>query len=221
MRETWSQVDDYYGSLLGSTDPALDAVMKANQEAGLPAIDLTPLQGKFLHLLARISGARRILEVGTLGGYSTIWLARALPPDGNLITLELEPHHAEVAHANLQHAGVLDRVDLRLGPAADTLRELISAATKPFDFIFIDADKSGYPEYLDLLLNLARPGTVIVADNVVRDARVLDKASDDPDVQGIRHYAQKLSAEPRLSSTMLQTVSAKGYDGFAISVVTG
>jgi predicted O-methyltransferase YrrM len=221
LRETWSQVDDYYGSLLGSSDPALDAVLKANREAGLPAIDLTPLQGKFLHLLARIAGARRILEVGTLGGYSTLWLARALPPDGLLTTLELDPHHAEVARANLQQAGVLNRVDLRLGPAAGTLRELISAAAEPFDFIFIDADKSGYPEYLDLSLKLARPGTVIVADNVVRNAGVLDEASDDPDTQGVRHYAQKLSADPRLTSTVLQTVGTKGYDGFAISVVTG
>ena len=221
MRETWSQVDDYYCSLLGSSDPALDAVLKANHEAGLPAIDLTPLQGQFLHLLARISGARRILEVGTLGGYSTLWLARALPPDGLLTTLELDPHHAEVARNNLRQAGVLDRVDLRLGPAADTLRELISAAAEPFDFIFIDADKSGYPKYLELSLKVARPGTVIVADNVVRDAHILDEASEDPDVQGVRRYAQRLSAEPRLASTVLQTVSSKGYDGFAISVVTG
>ena len=221
MRETWSQVDDYYCSLLGSSDPALDAVLKANHEAGLPAIDLTPLQGQFLHLVARISGARRILEVGTLGGYSTLWLARALPPDGLLTTLELDPHHAEVARNNLRQAGVLDRVDLRLGPAANTLRDLISAAAEPFDFIFIDADKSGYPKYLELSLKVARPGTVIVADNVVRDAHILDEASEDPDVQGVRRYAQRLSAEPRLASTVLQTVSAKGYDGFAISVVTG
>lgn len=219
LQDTWQQVDDYFGRLLTSSDPALDAALQANREAGLPAIDLTPLQGQFLHLLARICGARRILEIGTLGGYSTLWLARALPPEGLIVTLELDPRHARIARTNLQNACVLDRVDLRVGRAADTLRALVDAGTEPFDLIFVDADKASYADYLDWSLKLSRPGTVLVADNVVRDGKVLDADTIDADIQGVRRFTERLAAEPRLCSTVLQTVGIKGYDGFAMAVV--
>lgn len=218
-QEMWTQVDNYFGCRLVSPDPAFEAVLRANHQAGLPAIDLTPLQGKFLHLLAHMRGARRILEVGTLGGYSTLWLARALPPGGLLVTLERNPDHARVATENLKNAGVLERISLRLGRASDSLRALVDAGTEPFDLIFLDADKAGLPEYLDWSLKLARIGTIILADNVVREGRVLDAASDDADIHGVRRFAERLAAEPRLSSTVLQTVGIKGYDGFALAVV--
>ncbi len=200
-------------------DHALDAARKANEESGLPAIDVSPLQGKFLEFLVRVSGARNILEIGTLGGYSTIWLARALPGDGRVISLELDPFHAEVARANLQNAGLLESVDVLVGPAIETLPTLEKTAPVPFDLIFIDADKQGYPEYLRWALKLARPGTVIVADNVVRQGKVIDAKSEDPSVQGVRRFTEMLAAEPRLSATVLQTVGVKGYDGFALAVV--
>jgi predicted O-methyltransferase YrrM len=215
----WTEVDNYFGNLLAPPDSALDAALKANEEAGLPAIDVTRLQGKFLEFLVRISGARCILEIGTLGGYSTISLARALPGDGRVVTLELDPHHAEVARANLENAGVLDSVDLIVGPAIETLPTLKNSACAPFDLIFIDADKEGYPQYLQWALKLSRPGTVIVADNVVRDGKVVDPECDDPSVQGVRRFAELVAAEPRLSATVLQTVGTKGYDGFALAVV--
>lgn len=219
-QKRWTAVDQYFGDLLIPADPALEAAIAANREAGLPPIDVTPLQGKFLAQLVRISGARRVLELGTLGGYSTIWLARALPSGGQVTSLELAPHHAEVARANLLNAGVLGRVDLRVGPALDTLMTLVAANAAPFDLIFIDADKSGYPEYLNCSLKLSRPGTVIVADNVVRDGKVIDPESADPNIQGVRRFTDLLAAEPRLSATVLQTVGSKGYDGFAIAIVT-
>ncbi len=219
MSDTWIQVDRYFGDLLSPADEALEAALAANHKADLPAIDVTPLQGKFLDLLVRISGSKRVLELGTLGGYSTLWLARALPPDGQVISLELEPRHAEIAQANLKRAGVLDRVDVRVGPAADSLRALIAAGSAPFDFIFIDADKSGYPEYLQLCLKLAHPGTVILADNVVREGKVIDPKSKDANVQGVRKFTEIVAAEPRLSATVLQTVCGKGYDGFALALV--
>ena len=219
MPNTWTEVDRYFGDLLSPADEALKAALAANQKADLPAIDVTPLQGKFLDLLVRISGAKRVLELGTLGGYSTLWLARALPPDGRVISLELEPRHAEIARANLQRAGVLERVDVRVGPAADSLRALIAAGTAPFDFIFIDADKSGYPEYIQLCLALSHAGTVILADNVVREGKVIDPKSKDVNVQGVRKFTEIVAAEPRLSATVLQTVCGKGYDGFALAVV--
>lgn len=215
----WTKVDNYFGDLLVPVDEALDAVIAENHKAKLPAIDVTPLQGSFLELLARMSGARRVLEIGTLGGYSTIWLARALPKGGSVTTLELESRHAEVASANLKRAGVLNRVDIKVGPAADTLRALIKKKARPFDLIFIDADKSGYPEYLSLSLKLSRPGTVIVADNVVRDGKVINPRSKDGNIQGVRRFAELVSAEPRLHATVLQTVCGKGYDGFLIAVV--
>lgn len=219
MQETWTQVDRYFGDLLLPSDPALEAALAANHDADLPAIDVTPLLGQFLALIVRISGARRILEIGTLGGYSTIWLARALTLDGRLITLELEPRHARIARANLQRAGVFDRVDLRIGRASDLLRELVNSGAPRFDLIFIDADKAGYPEYLQLSLELSHPGTIIIADNVVREGKVVDRDSDDPNVQGVRRFIELVAAEPRLSATVLQTVSQKKHDGFAMAVV--
>jgi len=219
MQDVWTEVDRYFGDLLAPTDQALDAALAANRQADLPAIDVTRLQGKFLGLLVRISGARRVLEIGTLGGYSTIWLARAVPHDGCVVSLELDPHHAEVARANLKNAGVLNRVDLRVGRAVDELQTIAACGTTPFDLIFIDADKAGYPEYLDWSLKLSRPGTVIVADNVVREGKVVQAKSDDANVQGVRRFTELLAAEPRLSATVLQTVGSKGYDGLALAVV--
>jgi predicted O-methyltransferase YrrM len=180
---------------------------------------VTRLQGKFLEFLVRISGARCILEIGTLGGYSTLCLARALPGDGRIVSLELDPHHAEVARANLENAGVMESVDLMIGPALESLPTLKNSAAAPFDLIFIDADKQGYPEYLRWALKLSRPGTVIIADNVVREGRVVDPDCDDPNVLGVRRFTEMLAAEPRLSATVLQTVGTKGYDGFALAVV--
>jgi len=215
----WAEVDAYFCDLLAPADAALEAALKANEQAGLPQIDVTRLQGKFLEFLVRICGARCILEIGTLGGYSTLWLARALPGDGRIVTLELDPHHAEVARANLENAGVLDSVDLIVGPAIETLPTLRNSPAAPFDLIFIDADKQSYPEYLRWALKLSRPGTVIVADNVVRQGKVVESDSDDPNVQGVRRFTEMVAAEPRLSATVLQTVGVKGYDGFALAVV--
>ncbi|HLY41514.1 MAG TPA: O-methyltransferase [Terracidiphilus sp.] len=219
MPKVWAKVDRYFSDQLLPADSALEAVMAANREADLPAIDVTPLQGKFLELLVRVSGARKVLELGTLGGYSTIWLARGLAAGGRVVTLELEAKHAEVARANLKRAGVLDRVDLRVGRAADLLKDLIASGTEPFDLIFIDADKASYPEYLELSLRLSRAGTLIIADNVVRDGKVIEPDNPDANIQGVRRFTELVAAEPRLSTTVLQTVGGKGYDGFAISVV--
>ncbi|HUB29283.1 MAG TPA: O-methyltransferase [Terracidiphilus sp.] len=220
-QKVWTEVDRYFGEQLVASDSALEAALAANRAAELPAIDVTALQGKFLELLVRISGARRVLEIGTLGGYSTLWLARALPAGGSVVTLELEPKHAAVARENLERAGMMERVDLRIGRASDLLRTLACDGNAPFDLIFIDADKSGYPEYLEWSLKLARPGTVLVGDNVVRDGKVIDPRSPDPHIQGVRRFTELVAAEPRLSATVLQTVSSKGYDGFALAVVLG
>jgi predicted O-methyltransferase YrrM len=218
-KDLWNSVDRYFGETLIPADPKLEQALNANREAGLPEIDVTPLQGRFLEVLARATSARRILEIGTLGGYSTIWLARALPEDGVVVTLELEPKHAEIASLNLANAGLASRVDLRIGPAAKTLAALAAEPAAPFDLIFIDADKAAYPEYLQLSLKLSRPGTLIVADNVVRDGKVIDPKDPDPNVQGVRRFADLLAREPRLCATVLQTVAPKGYDGFALAVV--
>lgn len=218
-KDIWKQVDQYFADALIAPGDAFNAALNANRRADLPAIDVTPLQGQFLEILVRATSAKRILEIGTLGGYSTLWLARALPADGIVVTLELEPRHAEIAKQNLQAAGLADRVDLRVGPAAETLAALISEHTAPFDFIFIDADKATYPEYLQLSLKLSRPGTLIVADNVVRDGKVIDPESPDSNIQGVRRFTELVAAEPRLRATVLQTVAGKGYDGFAIAVV--
>jgi predicted O-methyltransferase YrrM len=218
-KKIWSDVDRYFEDALLPQDEALDSALNANRDAGLPSIDVTPLQGKFLELLVRIAGARRILEIGTLGGYSTIWLARGLPKGGRLITLEREPKHAKVARANLKRAGLLDHVDLREGRAVDSLAQLERESAGPFDFIFIDADKASNPEYLNWSLKLSRPGTVIMLDNVVRDGKVIDAKSTDSDIRGIRRFTELVTADSRLSATVLQTVAGKGYDGFALLVV--
>jgi len=218
--DRWTAVDRYFSEQLSLSDPALDAAMAANKSAKLPAIDVAPNQGKLLQLLAQLAGARRILEIGTLGGYSTIWLARALPADGRLITLEFSPKHAEVASANIARAGLSDLVEIRIGAALDTLPKLQTEIAEPFDLIFIDADKPNNSEYLRWAIKLSRPGTLIVIDNVVRDGAVIDAASTDKDVQGARHLFELLADEPRLSSTAIQTVGVKGYDGFAFALVT-
>jgi predicted O-methyltransferase YrrM len=217
--DQWSLVDQYIVSLLVPTNEALDRALSTSDEAGLPPISVAPNQGKLLQLLAGMSGASRILEIGTLGGYSTIWLARSLPSDGALVTLELEPHHAQVARKNLDDAGVGSLVDIRVGPAAASLLELIEADVAPFDFIFIDADKEGYPEYLELSLRLSHSGTIIVADNVIRDGEVVNPKSTDPRVQGVRSFLERAAANPRLDGTAVQTVGSKGYDGFALFIV--
>ncbi|MFP5209006.1 MAG: O-methyltransferase [Acidobacteriota bacterium] len=216
---TWTAVDRYFGDLLAPSDEKLDGVLEANRQARLPAIGVSRLQGRFLEVLVRITQARRILEIGTLGGYSTIWMARALPEDGRLITLEANPRHAEVARANLERAGMLGRVEIRVGRALDSLPTLAASGAGPFDLIFIDADKPGNPDYLQWAMKLARPGTTIAVDNVVRQGKVVDAGSADPDIQGTRRMTELMAAEPRLSATVLQTVGAKGYDGIALAVM--
>lgn len=217
--EQWTTVDEYLGSLLVSDDEALQNALKMSAEAGLPPIQVSPVQGKWLNLLARSIKARRILEIGTLGAYSTIWLARALDAGGRLITLEFEPLHAKVAQANIRAAGLDSVVDLRLGPALETLPVLVSERAGPFDLIFIDADKVNTASYFEWSLKLSRPGTVIIADNVVRKGAIADPSSKDPAVQGMQRFLSMLGAEPRVSATALQTVGAKGYDGFAMALV--
>lgn len=219
MSDTWTAVDRYVADLLVGRDDALDAALAASEAAGLPSIAVSPPQGKLLHLLARAAGARNILEIGTLGGYSTIWLARALPPGGRLVTLEYDPRHAEVARANVVRAGLGDVVDVRVGRAIDSLPQLAAEGRGPFDVIFIDADKIGYPAYLEWSLKLSKPGTMIIADNVVRNGAVADAASTDAAVQAVRRYNEMLAAEPRVSATIVQTVGSKGYDGLAIALV--
>jgi predicted O-methyltransferase YrrM len=215
----WTAVDQYLADLLIPADAALDAALKASAAAGLPSIQVSPAQGKMLHLIALSIGARKILELGTLGGYSTIWMARALPAGGRLITLEADPKHAEIARANIVRAGLANVVELRLGRAQETLPKLTAEA--PFDLIFIDADKTGYPEYFEWAMKLSRRGTLIIADNVVRQGAVADAASSDANVQAVRRFYELVAAEPRVSSTAIQTVGSKGYDGFAMIVVTG
>jgi predicted O-methyltransferase YrrM len=215
----WASVDRYFGDLLAPTDEKLESVVKANRKARLPAIDVSPLQGKFLHVLIQMTQAKRVLEIGTLGGYSTIWMARALPKGGRIISLEFSPRHAEVARANLHCAGLLSRVEIRVGPALESLPVLKSTGAGPFDLIFIDADKENNPHYLQWALNLSRRGTVIVVDNVVRQGGVVKAKSSEPDIVGTRRCLEMMAAEPRLSAVALQTVGVKGLDGFAMAVV--
>jgi predicted O-methyltransferase YrrM len=224
--ERWSAVDRYIAEHLVPADRALKAALADSDAAGLPPIAVTPTQGKLLELLARIQGARSILELGTLGGYSTIWLARALPPGGRLVTLEAEPRFAQVAHANIARAGLTDVVELRVGAALETLPQLHAEGAGPFDLIFIDADKQNYPGYFEWSLKLSRPGTVIVGDNVVRDGAILDPEAYDPArgdevIRGVRRFYELVANEPRVSggATAIQTVGAKGYDGFALMIV--
>ncbi len=210
----WTEVDQYLTGQLVPPDPALDEALAASDAAGLPAINVSPNQGKLLHLLARLRGAKRILEVGTLAGYSAIWLARALPPDGELISLEIDPRHAEVARASLANAGLADRASVRVGPALATLPTL----TGPFDLVFIDADKPNNPGYFEWALRLSTVGSVIIVDNVVRGGKVVDGAGD-ANVQGARAVIEMMAAEPRVSATAIQTVGSKSYDGFAMALV--
>jgi predicted O-methyltransferase YrrM len=220
-RDQWTAVDDYFAGLFAPPDPALDAALQATVDAGLPQMQVSPNQGKLLYLLARAQGARSILEIGTLGGYSAIWLARALPPDGRLITLEINPAHAAVARANIERAGPAAAVEVRLGPAGTTLPQLVEEGAGPFDLVFIDADKQSTPEYLVWTLRLTKPGSLIIIDNVVRNGAVSDPTSADASVQGARQALAALADDPRLVTTALQTVGSKGYDGLAIALVTG
>jgi len=215
--EQWAQVDRYIVDCLVEQDAPLLQALDANSAAGLPDHDVAPNQGKLLQLFARMVNARRILEIGTLGGYSTIWLARALPPDGTLVTLEANERHAAVARRNVANAGLSAQVALRVGPALLSLPQLQAEA--PFDLIFIDADKPGNPDYLQWALRLSRPGTAIVGDNVVRNGAVTDAASKDASVQGVRRFFDMMAQEPRLSATALQTVGSKGWDGFSLAIV--
>jgi len=215
----WTAVDQYLAETLLPPDPILEASLQLCAGAGLPAISVSPNQGKLLQLLALAQGARRILEVGTLGGYSTIWLARALPPNGRLITLESEAKHAAVARANLARARVTNLVDIRTGPALELMSDLVLEQREPFDFIFIDADKENYPGYFQWAFKLSRPGTIIIADNVVRNGEVINPDHNDPRVQGVREFHRLVAAERKVSATTIQTVGSKGYDGFTMLVV--
>jgi predicted O-methyltransferase YrrM len=220
MEATWSEVDEYFVQQLAPPDDVLTEALAASAAAGLQPISVTAPQGKLLHLLARMIGARRILEIGTLGGYSTIWLGRALPPHGRLVTLEIDPACAAVARQNLARAGLTDRVDLMLAPAAESLRQLSAARVEPFDLVFIDADKASSDSYFLAALGLSRDGTVIVVDNVVRDGAVADDASTDPNILGIRRLMEIVAREPRVAATAIQTVGSKGYDGFLLARVS-
>jgi predicted O-methyltransferase YrrM len=217
--EQWAGVDQYLTNLLVRPDAALEQALEASAAAELPSIAVSAPQGKLLHLLARLAGAKRILELGTLGGYSTIWLARALPPGGRLVTLEFEPKHADVARRNITRAGLDGAVEVRVGPAVKTLQQMVEEGTERFDLIFIDADKPEYPDYLTWSIKLSRPGTLIIADNVIRNGAVADAASTDPKVLGVRRFNEMVAAEPRLNATAIQTVGSKGYDGFTIALV--
>ncbi len=222
----WTAVDGYISEQLLPEDPVLEAAIAAADAAGLPPIAITPNQGKLLELIARIHNAQSILELGTLGGYSTIWLARALPEGGRLVTLERDPGYAELAQTNIANAGLADVVDIRVGPALETLPELHEQVAGPFDLIFIDADKQNYPGYLEWSLKLSRVGTLIIGDNVVRSGAIVDPAAEDPSfgdggvAAGVRRFYEMLAAEPRVTATAIQTVGAKGHDGFAVALVT-
>ncbi|MFI0963767.1 O-methyltransferase [Streptomyces sp. NPDC021080] len=217
--QLWNDVDDHFTTLLAPADEILTAALHDSDAAGLPPINVAPNQGKLLQLLARIQGARRILEIGTLGGYSTIWLGRALPADGQLITLEYDPRHAEVARANLARAGLDKITEVRVGPALESLPKLADENPEPFDFVFIDADKVNNPHYVEWAVRLTRPGSVIVLDNVVRGGAVTDATSTDPSVRGTRAALELIASHPRLNGTAVQTVGTKGYDGFALARV--
>lgn len=219
--DLWTAVDDYICDRLVQPEAMFAHALAASDAAGLPAINVSPAQGRMLELFARMMGARRILEIGTLGGYSTLWLARALPPDGRVVTLEADPLHARVAQANFDASGLGTHIELRVGRAVETLPGVEADGRGPFDLIFIDADKPSNPEYLAWSLRLCRPGTLIICDNVVRDGKVIGADSADARVQGVRSFFDLVATEPRLCATALQTVGAKGYDGFAMALVVG
>jgi predicted O-methyltransferase YrrM len=214
--ENWAKVDQFFSDALIASDRVLESALESSRAAGLPAINVSPNQGKLLEILARMLDARSILEIGTLGAYSTIWLARGMQAGGRLITLEADPAHAAVARANIARAGLQSVVELRLGSAADTLPQILVERRGPFDLIFIDADKKNIPSYFEWSLRLSRPGSVIIVDNVVRDGRVIDSKSDDPDIQGVRRFIEMVGANATVSGTAIQTVGVKGYDGFSI-----
>ncbi|HSY01294.1 MAG TPA: O-methyltransferase [Acidobacteriaceae bacterium] len=220
-QELWTDVERYIDGLLIPSDPVLEAAVAASEAAGLPAIAVTPGQGKLLYLLARVQRARRILEIGTLAGYSTLWMARALPAEGCIVTLEADPKHCEVAQANLARADVAPLTDLRLGRALDTLPELAAEGLEPFDMVFIDADKENTEAYFRWALRLSRAGAVIVVDNVIREGEVADPDSSDPRVQGIQRFNEAIAADPRVEATTIQTVGSKGYDGFTLAIFNG
>lgn len=217
--EKWNDVDLYFSNKLHATDPDMNSILKANAAADLPSIDVSPNQGKLLYLLAKLRGAKNILEIGTLGAYSSIWLARALPDDGRLVTLEYNPDHAKVANENIKKAGFENKIDVMVGPALETLQTLEEKGFSNFDFIFIDADKPNNPNYLEWALKLAKPGAVIIGDNVIRDGHVINHNSKDLSVQGVRQFIDLLSEEPRIEATVVQTVGIKGYDGFVLGIV--
>lgn len=219
MNPVWEQVDEYIVDRLCPNDRVLDEVIVANRKADLPEIDVTANQGKFLQLLVQIKGAKRILEIGTLGAYSTIWMARGLSEGGRIITLELSPHHAEVAKKNIARTGLEQTIEVRTGDALEQLAQMEKEGVEPFDLIFIDADKPNNPNYLRWALHFSRPGTVIVGDNVIRNGEIADRHSTDPRVQGVRTFYDMLSGHPNISATALQTVGSKGYDGFMIGIV--
>lgn len=221
METTWNKVDDYFAQHLSFSDEVLEAALKDSNDAGLPAINVTPAQGKFLLLLAQLCRARRILEIGTLGGYSTIWMARALPANGALVTLEISPDNAAVAKRNLARAGFAELAQVIVGKASESLARLIEDRVEPFDLVFIDADKQNSTVYFDAALALSHAGTVIVVDNVVRDGAIVDATTTDENVLGMRRLMERLMNEPRVSATAIQTVGSKGYDGFILAIVIG
>lgn len=218
-QELWSAVDKYFNEMAVGSDAALDAAAAAAEAAQLPPVAVTPAYGKLLHLMVRAQGAKRVLEIGTLAGYSTIWLARAVPADGHVLTLEANPKHAEVARANLIRAGLIDRVEIRVGAARDTLPQLVRDHGPPFDFIFIDADRPNVADYFDWAIRLARSGSVIIVDNVVRKGRVLDTSNSDAEIAGVRRFVERVTTDARVTATMMQTVGSKGHDGFAMALV--
>jgi len=219
MESTWTEVDEYFAERLARNDAALQAALADSETEGLPAISVTPTQGKFLQLLVRIRKAQRILEIGTLGGYSTIWMGRALATGGTIVTLEIDPKHAEVAHRNIERAGLRGRVEIRVAPAAQSLAQMKQEHVDPFDLVFIDADKASTAAYYDASVELSRAGSLIVIDNVARQGKVIEADTDDANVQGIRTAVDRIAADPRVSATAIQTVSSKGYDGFLLAVV--
>ena len=219
MKSTWADVDEFFTHHLHPADDTLSSAMETSVAEGLPPISVTPPQGKLLHLMARMCGAKRILEIGTLGAYSTIWLARALPSGGKVITLEIDQHHADVARRNIARAELSERVEIQIGRASETLDKMVARGEAPFDFVFIDADKASSDVYFEAALKLSRAGTVIVVDNVVRDGKVADASSDDADIKGIRRMTEKLAHEPRVTATAIQTVGGKSYDGFLLAIV--
>ncbi|WP_456271122.1 O-methyltransferase [Bacillus sp. AK031] len=219
LMNKWEQADQYFSEKLLGEDSIMESILKRNKESGLPEIDVSPNQGKFLHLLVKLNGARRILEIGTLGGYSSVWMGRALPEDGQLVTLEYSEKHASVAEENIRSAGLENKISIMTGPALDTLPTLKEKGYPEFDLIFIDADKPNNPHYLNWALEFSRPGTVIICDNVVRKGNVIDEHSEDPSIIGTRQMIDLLSGNPRIDSTAVQTVGSKGYDGFVIGIV--